>query len=319
MNNPLWLIITIDFENMNSWLKEGRYEQSLFTVDVIQPLLDLLDQHNVKAVFFASVFEHCLFGKNAIRKALKYLDAKGHDVQLHTHPYWCYGREHMWQYSLDEQIEIINNGCELFKEWFGRYPIAHRAGAYGINQDTLKALRHNDIFIDSSMFHKRQNCKVSWSRNQITEKDGTLEIPVTGFYKEKFLNLKLLKIKYRKKFIKTDIDWCSNEELLYFVDEAKKNNIKVVNFFMHSYSVLKYDEKFKRFDRNEIALQNLNRCLSTWAQDNQIRFITLQELLKLYKKDSHLISGSDYVPVVQENIDVFRILSEKFRKYRKNK
>lgn len=319
MNNGIWLIITIDLENMNTPLAEGCYTKNLFSVDVVNPLLDVLDKHKIKAVFFASVFEHCRFDEEAIREVLKFIEARKHDIQLHTHPYWCYGRTYMWEYSLEEQIKIIDDGRQLFKEWLGRYPVAHRAGAYGINQDTLHALRQNHIFIDSSMFHQRQNCKVNWSRNQIAEKDGLLEIPVTGFFKQKYLDFKLSKIKYRKKFIKTDIDWCSDEELFNFVDQAKRNNIKVVNLFMHSYSFLKYDENFTRFDQNEKALQNLNRLLSVWTQDSQIRFITMQELLTLYNRDAHLFSGSDYVPVLRKgNIDIYRTLLDKFRNNRTN-
>ena len=315
----IWIIVTIDLENMNTWLAEGRYTQNLFSIDVVKPLIEVLEKHKIAAVFFASVFEHCRFGKNAIREVLKFIQDKNHDVQLHTHPYWCYGRAHMWEYSLEEQTKIIENGRQLFKDWLSRNPVAHRAGAYGINQDTLQALRRNNIYIDSSMFHKRQNCKVNWNRNQIAEKDGLLEIPVTGFYKQKYLDFRFFKIKYRKKFIKTDIDWCSDEELFDFVDQAKINNIKIVNLFMHSYSFLNYDENLTRFDENEKALQNLSRLLSVWTQDSQIRFITMQELLTLYNRDARLFSGSDYVPVLRkENIDIYRTLLDKFKNNRTN-
>jgi peptidoglycan/xylan/chitin deacetylase (PgdA/CDA1 family) len=319
MNNPLWLIITIDFENMNSWLKEERYDQNLFTIEFIQPLLELLEKYDIKAVFFASVFEHCRFGKKVIREVLEYLDAKGHDVELHTHPYWCYGREHMWEYSFEEQSEIIKDGCELFKEWLDRYPVAHRAGAYGLNQDTLQVLRQNHIPIDSSMFYDRQNCKVNWSRNRVVEKEGLIEIPVTGFYHKRYLDFKLFRIKYQRKFIKTDIDWCSTDELLHFVDYAKKKEIKFINLFMHSYSFLKYNDDFTRFDVDEEALQNLSHLLSVWTKDRQIRFITMQELLDLYKSDTSSFRGSDHVPVLREDkIDVYRSLINKISNRRSN-
>lgn len=47
----------------------------------------------------------------------------------------------MYLYSLNKQTEIIKDGKELVKEWTGEYPIAHRAGAYGINENTFMALR----------------------------------------------------------------------------------------------------------------------------------------------------------------------------------
>ena len=313
MNSGIWLIITVDLENMNTPLAEKRYERNLVSVDVIEPLLNILDKYRIKAVFFASVFEHCRFGEKPLREVLKFIEEKGHDIQLHTHPFWCYGRTHMWEYSAEEQTKIIDDGRQLLKDWLGRYPIAHRSGAYGINRDTLQALRRNNINIDSSMFHKRPNCKVTWSRNQIAEKDGLLEIPVTGFYKQKYLDFRLFKIKYRKRFIKTDINWCSQEELLNFVEQAKKKNIKVVNLFMHSYSFLTHDQNFTNFDHDIKALNNFEYLLSNWSQDNQIRFITIQDFLALYHKDTNAFRGSDYVPIRRENINIYKVLSEKFR------
>ena len=317
MNETIWLIVTIDLENMNTPLKEGSYAENLFSIDVVEPLLKVLDRYKVKGVFFASVFEHCHFGKEAIRDVLEFIENKGHDVQLHTHPFWCYGREHMWEYSFEEQSEIIKNGCELFKDWLDRYPVAHRAGAYGLNQDTLQVLRRHHIPIDSSMFHDMQNCKVNWSRNLIVEKEGLIEIPVTGFYHQKFIDFKLLRIMRHRKFIKTDIDWCSNDELFHFVDYAKKNAIKLLNLFMHSYSFLIYDNSFTRFEKNEKALRDLGQLLSVWTQDSQIRFITMQELLDHYQSDTSLFRGSDHVPVLrEENIDVYRAFITKIRNRR---
>jgi hypothetical protein len=85
---------------------------------------------------------------------------------------------------------------------------------------------------------------------------------------------------------------------------------------MHSYSFLKYDKTYTKFDPNEEALQNLDNLLNIWTLDNQVRFITIREFLKLYQKDASLFSGSDYVPVRPENIDVYRTINETVRNNR---
>jgi hypothetical protein len=291
---------------MNTSLAEGKYNLNLFSIDVVEPVLKIFSRFGVKAVFFASVFECCRFNKNTIRDVIQHIDSQGHDIQLHTHPFWCYGREHMWQYSLSEQIDIISHGCELLKEWTGRYPVAHRAGAYGINQNTLKALRENDIFIDSSMFHRYDNCKVTWSINEIVKKEGIVEVPVTGFFRQQYISLGCCKIKYKKKFIKTDINWCSIDELFYFVEQAQKNNIKIMNLFMHSYSLLKYNSKSDRFDINESNKQKLMEFLQTCTQNKNIYFITIQKFWEMYQQDPHQFSGSNYVPTTSTRTKIFK-------------
>ena len=222
MNNTVWIIVTVDLENMNTSLAEGKYNLNLFSIDVVEPVLKIFSRFGVKAVFFASVFECCRFNKNTIRDVIQHIDSQGHDIQLHTHPFWCYGREHMWQYSLSEQIDIISHGCELLKEWTGRYPVAHRAGAYGINQNTLKALRENDIFIDSSMFHRYDNCKVTWGINEIVQKEGIVEVPVTGFFRQEYISLGCYKIKYKRNFILIDSFLTNSQvkEECYFYDSV---------------------------------------------------------------------------------------------------
>ena len=313
MSNSVWAFLTVDLENMNTPLAQGKYEQSLFSIDVIDPLLEIFDRHKVKGVFFASVYEHCRFNKEAIRDVLQYIDSRGHDVQLHTHPFWCYGREHMWQYSLPEQIKIIKDGRNLLNEWLGRYPIAHRAGAYGINQDTLNSLYRNSIYVDSSMFHQHDNCKLTWSVNNVVEHNGIVEIPITGFYRQYYLDTTLWRFKYKKRFVKTDINWCSYEELLAFVNEAKENNIRVINLFMHSYSLLKVDHAYRRFETNARVTERLEKLLEICTQDADISFITMQDFWEMYQHDPQQFCGEDYVPTIPHYVNVISKIIEKCR------
>ena len=82
------------------------------------------------------------------------------------------------------------------------------------------------------------------SYNQLAKKDGVLEIPVTGFYKDEIITFGPLKYKRVKdRFCKTDIDFCGFDDLTWFLNEAVENNLSVINFFMHSYSLLKFHKK----------------------------------------------------------------------------
>ena len=305
MSDTLWGLLTVDVENMNSPLMRGAYNRNLVSIEIIRPIIKICDQFNIKAVFFMSVYEHCKFDKERVREVAQYIADQGHDVQLHTHPYWCYGREHMWQYSLSEQTKIIKDGCDILFDWLGKYPIAHRAGAYGINRDTIKALHANDIYIDSSMYHEHSNCKISWSKNQLVEADGVVEIPVTGLYRQHYLMIgNRLRIKYRKNFIKTDIDWCTLDELTHYIHQAKSNSLKLMNLFMHSYSFLKFDPKLRNFSTNFKNKTNLETFLKICTQDLGVRFITIQQFWNKYKDNPELFLGNDFVPVTSVYVDL---------------
>src|SRR5207249_9066268 len=108
--------------------------------------------------------------------------AGGHEIQLHTHPDLMYDpkRQSMHEYSLAEQTTIIRDGMALLREWTGKAPIAHRAGSYGANKDTLKALHANGIFLDSSFFYRHGNCRLPFANlNSPFKADGIWEVPVT--------------------------------------------------------------------------------------------------------------------------------------------
>jgi peptidoglycan/xylan/chitin deacetylase (PgdA/CDA1 family) len=298
----IYAFITVDLENLHTPLRIGKYDHNLIKPDILSPMLNIFDRHEVKAVFFASVFEYCRFDKQSMVDALGLIDSKGHDIQLHAHPYWCYGRENMWQYSLEEQIDIIGHGKELIRDWIGKYPIAHRAGAYGVNKDTLKALSKNGIPIDSSMYFQHPNCKIHWSKNRITEKDGIVEIPVTGFQRKNHVRIGPFRLKTRERFVKTDINAATRSELRSFLHQAKKNDIRMVNIFMHSYSLLNHDDTFSWFTSDgpgKIVLENL---LQDMTGDDEIMFLTMTQFWDQYQKTPDRFMGSDHVPVSFQNI-----------------
>jgi len=313
MNNIIWAFLTVDLENMNTSLYQNKYKRSLVNYDVLNPLLDIFDQNGINAIFFASVFEYCRFDKASLCELLQHIESKGHDVQLHTHPIWCYGQEHMWQYSLKEQIEIIRHGKELIKDWLGKDPIAHRAGAYGANTDTLKALKENGIPIDSSMYFQHPNCKVTWSKNRIVEKDGIVEIPVTGFYRQKYLDFLFYKVKYRRRFIKTDINASTLNELLGFVEQARKKDIRVMNIFMHSYSLLRHDHTYNWFTSDGDDRYILESLLQSIVRDDSITFLTMTEFWDMYRHDPKPFFGTDHVPVMPTDINVIKGIIQMIR------
>lgn len=270
-------------------------------------IMEICNAYNCRATFFVSVFDYGKYGEPAIAEICQLIKRNGHDVQLHTHPRRVYNKDkrEMYRYSLNEQIKIIEHGRALIKKWTGEYPVAHRAGAYGLNKDTLIALRENDIPIDSSMFYGHPNCRLTWSRNQVVERDGILEIPITGFFKEKVLKLAGLPLYRHVSFVKTDIDAASLEELKFFVQEAKKHDIRVMNLFLHSYSFIRFNSDFSHFEPDWEDIEKFERFLEFATSDPSIKFVTMKELYEMYQRDPGiLLDGSDYVPVYRYQVNL---------------
>ena len=199
----MYLLITIDAEAAHGYTPMeshmwGRIDQGTKEYGVIL-ISELCERFGMKATYFLDVYAHAYYGKDALRTVATTLDQRGHDVQLHTHPAWfqdkrdhralrtmkaqcsCFPADKYWMNlnSLEEQVEILQHGKDLLEDWLEKPVIAHRAGAYALDINTIHALRTVGIPVDSSMYHSHPHCKVTWSKNQLIEEDGIVEVPVT--------------------------------------------------------------------------------------------------------------------------------------------
>ncbi|MEM2001306.1 MAG: hypothetical protein QXT77_01500, partial [Candidatus Methanomethylicaceae archaeon] len=310
----LLVVITVDLENPQTPLRTGFCKSNLFAPIIngqhlgYLMILRIMRQFRVRGVFFVNVYEAALWGDHALQAVCQQIVNSGNEVGLHTHPEWSYdsARIHMWQYSVGEQTKIVADGLAMLMRWIpGCVVVAHRAGAYGLNKDTLIALRKNSIPIDSSMFYGHPNCRLTWSHNQVVERDGILEIPITGFFREEILELLGIPIRHHISFVKTDIDAASLEELKFFVQEAKKHDIRVMNLFLHSYSFIRFNSDFSHFEPDWQDIEKFERFLEFATSDQSIKFVTMKELYEMYQRDPGiLLDGSDYVPVYRYQVNL---------------
>jgi len=302
----VYVVITVDTETHMNYARaqagrggfflDGEYKgQALGLAQV----LEVLRQVGLRATFFLSVLEWHYFDKSILEGAYRRIKLAGHDLQLHVHPVWAYDhlRPSLWQYSLEEQIRIIREAKELFGELVGHEPLAHRGGEfYGINEDTIRALRANDIPLDSTMFFGYPNCKVCWSKNRVVLEEGVLEVPVTGFWREYRLRLPFLRLTRKREFIKTDVNWASWEELRFFVREAKRCGLRLMNLFLHSYSLAKLQPSSGRYVPDAEREHGFAAFLGELRQDKEVEIITLAECYELYRREPQELIGPDYVP-----------------------
>jgi len=125
--------------------------------------LEMLNACGLRGVFFVEPLFAARFGLHHMLTIIDLIRNAGQDVQLHLHPEWTdeispaiipdnrVKRQHMSYYTLVEQSALIARGKQMLLE-AGAGPVnAFRAGNFGCNRDTFRALGENDIGFDSSL------------------------------------------------------------------------------------------------------------------------------------------------------------------------
>jgi len=246
----------------------------------VPKIIEISEKYGFKCEFFVDVYEYKKFGEEKFEKLCQDIDEKGHSVALHTHPSYAYDKDriNMYEYTLDEQIKIIKEGKELIKKWIGKYPIAHRAGNYGANDDTLIALRENGIFIDSSFFYKHPNSKINAPTiNTPVLYNNVLQFPVTVV--KKFPTRKGIPIPIKFNYVKLDVNGMDKNAI---VKAIKKLNGKVeyMVLFLHSCSFVKTDHnKLNKFEVNYKAIESFESALS-YCKEKNITSVLFKDIIK---------------------------------------
>lgn len=160
--------------------------------------LRILNDHGVRSTCFVEPLFSGRFGTAPLQEIVGLILAAGHEVQLHLHPEWvdeCHEallsgprakRQHLRQYTLSEQTQLISIGARWLEAAGAPRPNAFRAGSFAFNIDTLKALERNGIPIDSSYNASLFGATSGLSPDRpllASERFGdVLEMPMTVFH-----------------------------------------------------------------------------------------------------------------------------------------
>jgi hypothetical protein len=201
----------------------------------------------------------------------------------------------------------LARGIELLDAWIGLPPIAHRSGGYSINEETVKALRENGIRVDSSMNVTHENARISWSQNKIVERNGVIELPVTVGRMTYENPLPFGRRALATRVVKTDPNTFGCIGLIRWVESALSANVRIMNLFMHSYSLISSSYDYSKNFPNVHARRELETFLR-WAKSHpDIEFMSVSEFRDKYEACPDLFDGDDAVPNV--NISTGRALS----------
>ena len=211
----------------------------------LNEIVSLLRAKGYGATFFLNVYEYKEYGEPSVEKIARWLCDSGQDVELHTHPQWAYDRKRnmMYQYTLQEQASIIRDGKKLLEKWTGLPVVAHRAGAYSADENTLKALIANGIFYDSSLFYGWPDSKIAsldLKKNALSHYGPLLEFPVTVYNREEYPVFLGSHVEPISKIRKYDVNWfIDSKEAEESLSKAMRSDMDFIILFLHSFSFIK--------------------------------------------------------------------------------
>lgn len=124
--------------------------------------LDLFERYGQRAVFFVDPMPALVWGVAAIEDVVTPILEAGQDVQLHCHSEWLgiagdanplaskRTGQNLFDFQYEEQCQILEYASDTLIAAGAPKPVAFRAGNYGANDDTLRALASLGIRYDSS-------------------------------------------------------------------------------------------------------------------------------------------------------------------------
>jgi hypothetical protein len=206
MNHPLRVFITVDTEvwpRRADWrtTKLGRdLESEIYGVTAagdfgIAHQMDVLNSQGLKAVFLVESLFACAVGIEPLHNIVELIQGKGHEVQLHIHSEWLEwiepsllpGRrgQNLKDFSEDEQALLIGMAATNLRGAGARDVCAFRAGNYGANFDTLRALARNGLRYDTShnAYYLNSDCGLRTDETLLQPRliSGVWEFPIANF------------------------------------------------------------------------------------------------------------------------------------------
>ncbi len=248
-------------------------------------IMDILEEHGLRGTFFIEVLTSRVVPRAQLDDAYRQIVHRGHDAQLHLHPvhdyYWQYQEGKIRRDELpgeptmdligalprNRQVELLQQGSELFREFVGRTPVAFRAGSFGASASTIRILDELGFSYDSSFnpSYLERTCLMRESKpTNIPWCEGRVwEVPITNFETGSWgmQGLKPL-----------DIGAVSLMEMRRVLDQAEQTGLGTVVFLMHSFTLFKRtDVQYRQLRPDRLVIRRF-RGLCKFLAENPRRF-----------------------------------------------
>jgi peptidoglycan/xylan/chitin deacetylase (PgdA/CDA1 family) len=237
----------------------------------VPKILNILKKLNINAIFFIDFAAIDKWGIDNYKTLCKQIIDSGNDIQLHLHPtHLTGGSDFLFDYSFDDQKELIGEVINRYDGILGFKPKAFRAGRYGANDDTINVLSHFDINYDFSYYHNHPWCKISKTSyaNKIVKRANVTMVPVSVIMEN---------LIFKKKLTKYDIEYISSFANKMIIKEIVKNPNMFFTLFAHSWSMLNRLDNYSKIEASSMKKNHFYNMLKTLKQ-NDIKFLSIKDL-----------------------------------------
>ncbi len=152
-----------------------------------------MEENGLKGVFFVDPMPALAYGEQIIADIVGPIVERGHEVQLHLHTEWLGISErnplgdvtgrNIGDFSFEHQLTLLRLARDLLIRAGAPAPIAFRAGNFGSNDDTLRALASLGLAYDSSFnpAYADKGCELTLPQDSqhISSKKGVRVVPVS--------------------------------------------------------------------------------------------------------------------------------------------
>lgn len=276
----------------------------------IEYQLSVLDRYGLKAVFFVDPMPALIWGVAAIEDVVSPIIGRGHDVQLHIHTEWLslagsnnplgkHVGNNIKDFALDDQCALINYAKNILMTAGAPAPLAFRAGSYGANDDTLRALALVGLHYDSSHCPGIASslCEISLSPEHRgpTVHCGVIELPI-GCIADNYNQLR-----------HAQITALSAEEMIAALNHACINGIRNFTLVSHSFELMSRD----RLKINKIVRHRFEKLCKNLSGMNSLTtgtFVSHPPCVTPQKEDTVILPFSPFRKVrrlVEQGISNF--------------
>jgi hypothetical protein len=253
----------------------------------IDLIMGNLDEFGLKATFFVEPIGSAFFGLGGLSSVCRTIRERGHDVQLHIHPgqaqaFWISKNEslssdNLADYPLEKQTAFLRRGMDILEE--AGVPrgeiVAFRAGNFGGDNDTWKAMKENGLRVSSTYnpSYLASDCKIRWPKIEAGLFDtgcGVWELPVTNFREP------------GGAFRPLQVTAVGLPEMKHLLLQAHRLGLQEITLVTHSFEFFHLDSVAQRSGRinlvNARRLRGICRFLSEHADLFKVK--TLADLAK---------------------------------------
>lgn len=235
--------------------------------------LETFERYNLKATFFVEPFFSYHSGKKPLETAINNIQASNQEIGLHIHTEWLSGvgklpfdlgtiHRNIGDFDFSKQLKLINHARDMILKHDNSNICCFRAGNYGADNITLKALNELNITFDTSYNESYLNnpCNIRADKELLSPEliHGTVEIPVTNFN------------DYPKHKRHLQLSACSFSEIKDVLLSNWQENQYSCVIVLHSFEWIKRNKKNNTHSLDKICLKRFIKLCKYLADNNDM-------------------------------------------------